>query len=255
MTSSESRDQLPGTEQVSRAYRAAKFDEAPPAAVDRTILAAARQARRRPLASYLPPLALAATLVLSVSLVLRSGVLNENTEIFSNEPVTAPASNTPPATTAIELNDAAETDEAATPQDSNALSDDADVADSLERSVAPQEGAAGTENLPELEPPARPVIELRARQVQPALTEEIAQDQQAAEPLAIESTAATAGVASFSQTGCSGDDREDPASWLDCITAIVTNGDEDDAREELAAFMEVYPDYELPADFEGALVP
>ena len=193
MTSSESKDQLPGAEQVSRAYRAANFDEVPPAAVDRAILAAARQERRRPLASYLPPLALAATVVLSVSLILRSGVLNENTEIFSSEP--------------------------------------------------------------EIEPPARPAIELRARQAQPELTEEIAQDQQAIESLAIESTAATAGAANFAQTGCTDADREEPISWLECIAATLTNGDENNAREELAAFVEVHPDYVLPAELEATLTP
>lgn len=38
---------LPGADQVSRAYQAAKFAEEPPAEMDRVILAAARRRRRR----------------------------------------------------------------------------------------------------------------------------------------------------------------------------------------------------------------
>ena len=90
MNTRDRNDTLPGAEQVSSAYRAANFDEEPPAELDRAILAAANQRRRRPLASYLPSLALAATVVLSVSLVLRSGVLNENAEIVSDEGTSAP---------------------------------------------------------------------------------------------------------------------------------------------------------------------
>ncbi len=90
MSTRESNNTLPGAEQVSSAYRAANFDEEPPAELDRAILAAANRHRRRSLASYLPSLALAATVVLSVSLVLMSGILNENTEIFADEEADAP---------------------------------------------------------------------------------------------------------------------------------------------------------------------
>lgn len=94
---------LPGAEQVSRAYQAAKFDEEPPAELDRVILAAARRQRHRPLASYLPPLALAATVVLSISLVLRSGVLNEDAEIISDDAAPATGVRAVPISAVREL--------------------------------------------------------------------------------------------------------------------------------------------------------
>ncbi len=181
-----------GADQVSRAYQAAKFDEEPPAELDRAILAAARRQRRRPLASYLPPLALAATVVLSVSLVLRSGVLNENAEIFFEEAPQAPAVRTESISPSRELDEA----------------------------VVPQEAAP------------------RERQIE-----------------LIQSLRTTAGATSSLQTGCTDADREQPAAWLACIAMSVAQGNEDGAREELAAFSLAFPDYSLPADLEAALAP
>jgi hypothetical protein len=63
------RDRPPrSSDAVSAAYRAARFTDEPPAHVDAFILAAARQRRRH---RYLPPLALAATLLLALGLLLR----------------------------------------------------------------------------------------------------------------------------------------------------------------------------------------
>ena len=119
MNTREPNNTLPGAEQVSSAYRAANFDEEPPAELDRAIIAAANQRRRRPLASYLPSLALAATVVLSVSLVLRSGLLNENAELFSDEGADAPAIRALPTSTLQELDEFFD-QEAPPPQDSPA---------------------------------------------------------------------------------------------------------------------------------------
>jgi hypothetical protein len=244
MTRNESKDQLPGAEQVSRAYGAANFDEQPPASIDRAIINAARQQHRGRFSSYLPPLALAATVVLSVSLIFRSGVLNENTEIFS-EPARAPAASTLPSPEATEFDDAADSEELAPLQDSPALLRGAGTADTLEQVLVPPEESAGADDTLATEP--------RTRQVQPGLLEEVAQEQQAADAISLESAATTAGVAGFAQTSCSDDYREGPESWLECIEVILATGDENAARDELAAFVELNSDYALPANLEAIL--
>ncbi len=169
MNTPESKNTLPGAEQVSSAYRAANFDEEPPAELDRAILAAANQRRRRPLASYVPSLALAATVVLSVSLVLRSGLLNENAEIFSDEGADSPA---------------------------------------------PGSGVSTFQ-----------AVEIRSRE------------------------------AAAVQTICSDTAREEPVAWLSCISALLEEGNEDEARRELAAFTQAYADYPLPADLDAEREP
>ena len=246
MTSNESKDQLPGSKQVSRAFRAANFDEVPPAAIDRAILIAARRESRRPLPAYLPPFALAATIVLSVSLVFRFGVLNENTEIFS-EPARAPA-------TSIGLDGNPPQEEAAAPEDSATLPDDDVTTGELQLFMVPQDETAGADNAFEVAPPVpRPDIELRARQAQPEIVEELLQNQQAAEPAVLQSVTASARTVTFAKIDCTATDREEAASWLECITTILTSGSEDAAREELSAFVEIHPGYALPADLEAAL--
>ena len=194
---------LRGTDQVSQAYQAAKFDEEPPAELDRVILAAARQQRHRPLASYMPPLALAATVILSISLVLRSGVLNEDAEIVSDEAPPASGARAVPTSTVRELEDA----------------------------IAAEETML--------------------------LQEEISQDQPAARALRadpVELQPLTAGTAAAVQIGCADGDRGQAEAWLACISARLRQGDEDDARRELGAFAQAYPDYSLPEDLEALLV-
>ena len=184
MNTRESKNTLPGTEQVSSAYRAANFDEEPPAELDRAILLAANRRRRRPLASYLPSLAFAAAVVLSVSLVLTSGVLNENTEIFSDEEADAPGISAFPASTLREL------DEFVAP-------------------ASPERAPLG----------------------------------------------AAANTAATVQTICNNTDREEPVAWLSCISALLEEGNEDEARRELVAFTQAYADYPLPADLDAEREP
>jgi hypothetical protein len=56
--------------EVGSAYRAAKFDDEPPAQVDEFLQCAARRQAERSFGAYLPPLAAAATILLSVAVVL-----------------------------------------------------------------------------------------------------------------------------------------------------------------------------------------
>ena len=223
MNTRESNDTLPGAEQVSSAYRAANFDEEPPADLDRAILAEANRHRRRPLASYLPSLALAATVVLSVSLVLRSGVLNENAELVSDEGTSAPDIRALPASSLQELDEFVEP-EAPPPQDSPAPG--ADI--STFRAVEVRSREAAESN--------------RDEAVAPTLPER-------APPGVAANTAAAV------RTICSNTDREEPAAWLGCISTILEEGNEDEARRELAAFTQAYADYPLPADLDGQMEP
>ncbi|MEE8092694.1 MAG: hypothetical protein V3T47_00530 [Gammaproteobacteria bacterium] len=211
MNTTEPKNALRGADQVSRAYRAANFDEEPPAELEREILAAARRHRRRPLASYLPPLALAATVVISISLVFRSGELNENAEILSDEAPPAAEFRAVPISTVRELEEAV-----------------APVIE-LEAAVAPVEAAARREG--------------------------ISQDQQAVRPDAFEVLPLTAGTGSAVEIGCANVDRGQPDTWLACISVRLQQGYEGDARRELEAFAQAYPDYSLAEDLEALRVP
>ena len=211
MNTTEPKNALRGADQVSRAYRAANFDEEPPAELEREILAAARRHRRRPLASYLPPLALAATVVISISLVFRSGELNENAETLSDEAPPAAEFRAVPISTVRELEEAV-----------------APVIE-LEAAVAPVEAAARREG--------------------------ISQDQQAVRPDAFEVLPLTAGTGSAVEIGCANVDRGQPDTWLACISVRLQQGYEGDARRELEAFAQAYPDYSLAEDLEALRVP
>ncbi len=211
MTTTEPKNALRGADQVSRAYRAANFDEEPPAELEREILAAARRHRRRALASYLPPLALAATVIISISLVFRSGELNENAEILSDEAPPAAEFRAVPISTVRELEEAV-----------------APVIE-LEAAVAPVEAAARREG--------------------------ISQDQQAVRPDAFEVLPLTAGTGSAVEIGCANVDRGQPDTWLACISVRLQQGYEGDARRELEAFAQAYPDYSLAEDLEALRVP
>ena len=211
MNTTEPNNVVRGADQVSRAYQAAKFDEEPPAELEREILAAARQHHRRPLASYMPPLAIAATVVLSISLVFRSGELNENAEILSDEAPPAAEFRAVPISTVREL------DETVVP------------VMELESAIAPVEAAARREG--------------------------ISPNQQAVRPDAFEVLPLTAGTGSAVEIGCANVDHGQPNTWLACITARVQQGYEADARRELEAFVQAYPDYFLTQDLEALRVP
>ena len=204
MSTTGPKNALPGADQVSRAYQAANFDEEPPAELDRAILAAARRQRHRPLASYLPPLALAATVVLSISLVLRSGVLNEDAEIISDDAEPATGVRAAPVSAVREL----------------------------EEPIVAEETMRFREEI-SLDRPAAPALRARPVEMLPLTT----------------------GIAASVKIGCADVDRGQAEIWLACISARLRQGDDDDARRELRAFAQTYPDYSLPEDLETLLVP
>jgi hypothetical protein len=156
------------------------------------------------LASYLRPLALAASVVLSISLVLRSGVLNEDAEIISDD--AAPATGV----RAVPISAVRELEEPIAAEETMRFREEI----SLDLSTAPA---------------------LRARPVELL-------------PL-------TTGIAASVKIGCADVDHGQADIWLACISARLRQSDDDDARRELRAFAEAYPDYSLPEDLQTLLVP
>ena len=245
MNTNESDEVLPGSDQISEAYRAAGFDEAPPAELDRAILAEAERRSRRSPFSFLPPLALAATVVLSVSLVLRSGVLNENTEVFSDAILSDMPNATPPAAVTIE-------------QGADAMEPE-----SLDSVVTGTSGFSANETEADFDTPVAPEApapvpaaaetELRARQAQPVRRQEAAEQSPQVEALSLESVVleeAVASSAALAALDCSAIDTEIADDWLACIEAGIEQGQIDAARQELEAFLVVYPEYSLPEELD-----
>jgi hypothetical protein len=239
MTSNDSRNSAPGSDDVAAAYRKANFDEGPPPAVDQAILAAARQEQRKPFPAYLPPLALAATVVLSVSLVLRSGMLNETSEVFP-EPAMAPAADTPSSTVL-------DRDVNLPREEIRALNEEAAFSDAAAEANEALESGGGSEAF-EAAPAA---ADLRTVAPQPELDAELPSAPQALE---FES-AAELSTSTVAGDGCSESDRQQAESWIECITSLRANGNENAARSELEVFLDVYPSITVPANLSESLAP
>ncbi len=242
MNTNEPDELVPGAEQVSEAYQAAGFDESPPAELDRAILAEAERSNRRSLFSFLPPLALAATVVLSVSLVLRSGVLNENTEVFSDAILSDVPGTASPATVTNERDL-----ESTEPESLDSV---------VTGSEELQANGAGTDfDTPvaaEARAPAQAPAEdeLRARQELPALRQEAGERSVRTEAQSPGAAALEEAVATSTALDCPTADTAVADDWLACIAAGVELGQIDAARQELEAFLAVYPEVPLPEELD-----
>ncbi len=232
-------DSTHGEGEVSRAYAAAGFDEEPPAHLDRTILAAAHRRPRPRFASFVPALALAATVVLSFSLVLRTGMI----DIGRRD---APTAQQPiPAA------------EPAREAELDALSEDGGFADApaeegVSSATTPRRERALNEAAPAAQerpsaPPAPagefsggPTPELRRLQEVQTLTIQTE-----------ESAALRSSVAGDASDDCSGVRTGEPQLWAACITRQLQQGAEEAARAELEAFTQVHPDYPLPEELRA----
>jgi hypothetical protein len=249
MTTHEPNETQPGAEQVSEAYRAAGLNEAPPAELDRAILAKAARSNRRPLASLLPPLALAATVLLSVSIVLRTGVLNQDAEIFSDAPA-----EVDDALDALEpgragFREVAPESAASSDALNSAVEELIDVQpQSLEAEETP--GADTAESLLEN-------AEIRARRATPGARQEAAGANLSVQSTAAEATVTLEGITATPGLGCTGADTnsEPPENWLACIADGLEQGQLNGARNELEAFLTVYPGYTLPDELESLASP
>jgi len=194
-------EQLPGQEQVSRAYRAAGFDDEPSASLDRAILEASKRSHRHPFASVMPPLALAATIVLSVALVMQSGLLDNRSQVLT---------------------------------------------DGLQSSSPTQPESAP------LPPPAQSV-QLRALQTLNVDQQDFTAESLPTQRNGVLPLPTSAGVESEQSTDCLASERAFADTWLECIDQILQQGAAEAAVRELEAFIDIYPDREVPATLETLL--
>ena len=226
--------EIPGIEEVRAAYRAARPDDAPPPRVDAAILAASRRASRRALHGFLPPLAMAATLVLAVGLVLRLTTFGPERPMSEPDQEPAQRAFESEAARARDVNETVEAP-APRPPETEALRTrnvNEERAAPLEDRAAPEPSDAQRVFAPRAEPPTS-----------------AAEDAQGLAASALTLDADTAIPA------CSAPLVSDPDVWLACISAAVEAGALDRARSELAAFEAAYPDHAVPEAITTALEP
>ena len=222
---------VPDLEAVGKAYREARFDDEPPGHVDAFIRAAAKRESKRSFNSYLPSLAMAATIVLALGLVLRLTIpgrdLLESTRTPEAEQADAPSLQAPAA---FEERAAPPEDRAAPPGESVPA-----PADTLEQSV--QERAVQLE-----------AVVTRARQ-STAGDDVLERDGAAA------SVAGRMAAPSQPTVPCAAAERDEPELWLACMAAQIDAGLLDAARAELEQFRLEFADYAVPARIVEALDP
>jgi len=220
-------------ERVRAAFRAAEFDDEPPPEVDAAILAAAAAARGRRLHGYLPPLALAATVVLALGLALRLAVP-------TREPVDASLLR--------------EADEAPSALEVESLSSQAadDAAEARrERAVTPGRASVTDEatSAPATAMPQAPPEEGVAFSRTPSAA--VAADSElenGAASRAIEALVAPA-------AGCETALRAAADDWLACIAMLIDAGNVAAARAELERFTASYPNSAVPATIAERVAP
>lgn len=221
-------------ERVRAAFRAAEFDDEPPPAVDAAIRAAAANARGRRLHGYLPPLALAATVVLALGLVLRLAVPTQDPADVS----LLRDADDAPGTRAVEsLSSQATTGETAPAR--------------RERAAAPERSSAADDATPAPSPALPQAAPEAAAEFSRTPSAAAATDSAGEEPAArgaIESLAAPA-------AGCETARRADADGWLACIAALLDAGNAAAARAEVEAFTASYPERAVPATITERLVP
>ena len=213
-------------EQLSRLYRETA-DAAPPEALDRAILAAARAGvapprRRAGWRSWTVPMSVAATVVLTVTLTL---MVQEEQEPLV--PEAAPAADVPRASVGVPQKKAdAAADLAVKPAAPREAKQEAVKRETEGPAVAPAPRAPMAESV-ESVAPARPAAVMR-QQAAPAAD-------------AVESRAKSAPLRKETVGAA-------PAQWLEDIREMKKQGKEKEAAEALAEFRKAYPDYRLPED-------
>lgn len=220
-------------EQLSRLYREADGAD-PPAALDASILAAARAAvpaapsrRRAWWQSWTLPMSIAASVVVTVTLTLM--VQQEEAERALGE---APEAQRAPATVAAEKPDAAGL--AARPAPPAATPKPAPSPTPAPREAARPPAAPAPVAVPKLaeEPPAAPAAAGMRQQAAPAA--DAVEMRARPAPLRKEAVGAAA--------------PRTPELWLEEIRRLKQEGKEKEAAEALAEFRKAYPGYALPED-------
>jgi hypothetical protein len=205
-------------EAVRSAFRAARFDDEPPAEVDAAILAAARSARPRSLHGVLPPLALAATVVLALGLVLRLAIPTREPAIVSD---------------GLPLESAPTT---------------------FETGNLSEEGAPGRAEAVRQREPAAPASADAAVSAPAAATESSVAREATTAIVGGAARPATEAL-NAPASDCAAQFGAEPDGWLDCIAALLDAGEAAAARRELAAFSARFPDRSVPARIESRLAP
>lgn len=226
-------------EQLSRLYRETA-DAAPPAALDRAILAAARAGvapprRRAGWRSWTVPMSVAATVVLTVTLTLM--VQQEQEPLV---PEAAPAADVPRASVGVPQKKAdAAADLAVKPAAPREAKQEAVKRETEGPAVAPAP-------VPEAAAPAgaaapRAPMAESVESVTPARPAAVMRQQAAPAADAVESRAKSAPLRKEAVGAA-------PAQWLEDIREMKKQGKEKEAAEALAEFRKAYPDYRLPED-------
>jgi hypothetical protein len=247
MTQRERDDNVPGLDALRKTYRAAGFEDEPPPHVDAFVRAAAKRADRRRFRAYLPPLAMAATIVLGLGLVLRLTTLGPELTEQPREVIEqlAPRATEPAATEeelGPDLSPSAGTSFAPAADSAAPLRsfrEQPEPAQEGVASAAPEEPVAADRDSP-ARPSAAPADDVRA------LSEQQAQ---------VEGSAAFNEVTVQARVipSCADPRREGPEAWLACIEAAVDAGALDAARAELDAFRREFPDHAVPEPLATAL--
>lgn len=231
MTQREHDDNVPGLDALRKTYRAASFTDEPPPHVDAFIRAAAKRADRRRFRTYVPPLAMAATIVLAFGLVLRLTTFGPAPADRPSQAIEqlAPRAAEPALT---EEETASDLGASASPAPLPSVREQAPAEEGV-ASAASADAATPTRASP-ASPSAAPPGE---------------------RPTAAEQRAQAVTVQVRALPSCADPRREGPEAWLACIAAEVDAGTLDAARTELDAFRREFPDYAVPEPLATALAP
>jgi hypothetical protein len=207
-------------DEVRAAFRAARFADEPPPAVDGAILAAAAKTQARRLHGYLPPLAMAATVVVALGLVLRLAIPTREMSEISDAPDARRAPSILEAEPQAEEARRGRSEAPAVPATAPALAPAADIAESAPATAAEPETAV--EEAVVLSDTARDSA-AQSMRAQPA--------------------------------ECGEAFGNDPDQWLACIESLLDAGALAVARGELDAFAAAYPERSVPNTITDRLEP
>lgn len=217
-------------DEVRAAFRAAGYADEPPPAVDAAILAAAERAQARRLHGYLPPLAMAATVVLALGLVLRLAIPTRELPEVYDAPETLRAPSVLEAEPQAEEARRGRAEVPAAPTAAPALAPAADIAEPVPAPAAEPE-IAGEEAV------------VFSDTAQNAAAPSAAGARSAAQPMRAQTA------------GCGGAFGNDPDQWLACIESLLDAGELAGARNELEAFAAAYPERSVPNTITDRLEP
>lgn len=223
-------DRFPVDPLVRDAYRRTARGEEPSAKLDATILAAAAHRRPRRLHGLLPPLAMAATVVLALGLVLRLAAP-------PRDPLTVVEPDLERAITPSAL------EESAPGRASSATSEM--IVEGVPSPAAAPIATVAPEPTSDV-----PAAERRLERFSLPATAVAPQAQQRAAPAPSISDAALGSAAAVQASVCDADERD---AWITCIEQLIDAGRVGEAAAEVDALRNAYPDVAIPSSIADAL--